>query len=120
MTMRRAEMAAALHAVQADAAGADDGGGRAGAQPAVLVTAPKPVMTPQASSDAASSGTVGGMTTTWTHRRRRLRQTPRCADLASALARSGRCSGLWESRAKLVSQVTVAPCAQDRNGRRSG
>ena len=53
----------ALDGVEADAAAADDDDARPGLDAAVLTTAPTPVSTPQAMSDALSSGTSFGIAT---------------------------------------------------------
>ncbi len=64
MTMRAPEMAAPCTLLRPTPPAPMTAAVAPGRRAAVLVTAPKPVMTPQASNDAASSGMEGGMTTT--------------------------------------------------------
>ena len=83
-----------------------------GRTPAVLVTAPKPVSTPQAISEAASSGTSFGMATAWepsttTYSANAPVRMP-CTS-ASPFA----VSGLRSSSGNTASHNTCAPVEQD-------
>ena len=81
---------------------------------AVFTTAPRPVITPQASSDALSSGSVSGIATTWdssttaTSAKAAVR-SPWCTPAPSRVRMCGR-----SSRAKGVGHTVCAPFWQKK------
>ena len=80
---------------------------------AVFATAPKPVITPQASSEAASRGRLEGIATTcdWSTTTRSAKAAVRSP--CTKGSPPGRRSGLRSSSGNRVSQVTRAPWLQE-------
>ena len=79
---------------------------------AVFTTAPSPVMTPQASSEALSSGTSFGIATACEDSTTTCSAKAPVRSPCTIAAPSPEESGLASSSGKLVSQATGAPWAQ--------